>query len=464
MAPSSDRLRWWRLARGIGRLGVDHRHHHRKKRGDDDVSRQADGSGSPLPPTRPRRRRGATSRSPSRRSASPRRHRGARPVRGPPARPELRGYGQRQLGDRVLSCASRLPNGSGRRPACARSSPVADSGGVGSQAAGQRVPPGSLIAPSFPRPERIHEPRARRQDQEGEDRCSIPSASTSRKTGSTPTRSPPARRAALPMTAPARAAAAQLDPPPRRAAGGLRGDRPLSPPARARAGRGRDRLLQGEPARGARRFAEGCGRLAKTDRIAQDARCQRDAEMLARMGAALALEAQVPTPQNLCELKDLLTARRALARDLARERTRTPTSALLRRLARARERLLLGQIATLDAEIAARIAADPGLARARRSFAPFPASGRSPPPSSSSTCPSSAASAGPRPRAWPASPRSPGSRASPTARRTSAAAARTCAARSTCRRWWPCAATQTSRSRRSAWPPAESLRRSSSPA
>ena len=81
------------------------------------------------------------------------------------------------------------------------------------------------------------------------------------------------------------------------------------------------------------------------------------------MGAALALEAQVPTPQNLCELKDLLTARRALARDLARERTRTPTSALLRRLARARERLLLGQIATLDAEIAARIAADPGLAR-----------------------------------------------------------------------------------------------------
>jgi len=105
----------------------------------------------------------------------------------------------------------------------------------------------------------------------------------------------------------------------------------------------------------ARRFAEGCGRLAKTDRI--------DAEMLARMGAALALEAQVPAPQNLCELKDLLTARRALARDLARERTRTPRSALLRRLAAARERLLLGQMAVLDAEIAARIAADPGLAR-----------------------------------------------------------------------------------------------------
>jgi transposase len=105
----------------------------------------------------------------------------------------------------------------------------------------------------------------------------------------------------------------------------------------------------------ARRFAEGCGRLAKTDRI--------DAEMLARMGAALALEAQEPTPQSLSDLKDLLTARRALARDLARERTRTPPSALLRRLAAARERLLLGQIAVVDAEIAARIAADPGLAR-----------------------------------------------------------------------------------------------------
>ena len=105
----------------------------------------------------------------------------------------------------------------------------------------------------------------------------------------------------------------------------------------------------------ARRFAEGCGRLAKTDRI--------DAQMLARMGAALALEAQDPAPQSLCELEDLLTARRALARDLARERTRTPSSALLRRLAAARERLLLGQVAVLDAEIAARIAADPGLAR-----------------------------------------------------------------------------------------------------
>ncbi|MCC0067253.1 MAG: IS110 family transposase [Rhodovulum sp.] len=105
----------------------------------------------------------------------------------------------------------------------------------------------------------------------------------------------------------------------------------------------------------ARRFAESCGRLAKTDRI--------DAEMLARMAAALALEAQPAAPENLRALKDLLAARRALARDLARERTRTPANALLGRLARARERLLVGQLAALDAGIAARIAADPGLAR-----------------------------------------------------------------------------------------------------
>lgn len=117
----------------------------------------------------------------------------------------------------------------------------------------------------------------------------------------------------------------------------------------------------------ARRFAEGCGKLAKTDRV--------DAAMLARMGAALALAGQEPRPEKLTELKGLLTARRALARDRARERTRLQAAAgaLLRRLAAARVRLLKDQLARLDAELAAGIAADPVLARRAEILASIPA-------------------------------------------------------------------------------------------
>ena len=50
----------------------------------------------------------------------------------------------------------------------------------------------------------------------------------------------------------------------------------------------------------ARRFAEATGRLAKTDRI--------DAQMLARMRAALALEPQPAVSENLHDLRELPTA------------------------------------------------------------------------------------------------------------------------------------------------------------
>lgn len=120
----------------------------------------------------------------------------------------------------------------------------------------------------------------------------------------------------------------------------------------------------------ARRFAEGCGRLAKTDRI--------DAAMLARMGAALALTGQEPQPESLRALKDLVAARRALANDLARERTRlqATASALLRRLAGTRVRLLERQLAALDAAIAAGIAADQGLARRAEILVSIPSIGQ----------------------------------------------------------------------------------------
>ena len=63
------------------------------------------------------------------------------------------------------------------------------------------------------------------------------------------------------------------------------------------------------------------------------------------MAAALALEAQPAAPEHLRALKDLLAARRALARDLARERTRTPANALLGRLEPAALVLYAGSIA-----------------------------------------------------------------------------------------------------------------------
>jgi len=107
----------------------------------------------------------------------------------------------------------------------------------------------------------------------------------------------------------------------------------------------------------ARRFAESCGRLAKTDRI--------DAAMLARMGAVLGLPAQDPRSERLQDLRELLVARRALTQDLAGEKTRAAATPLplLRRQIAARRKLLERQIAALDEAIAVGVAADPALAR-----------------------------------------------------------------------------------------------------
>lgn len=55
--------------------------------------------------------------------------------------------------------------------------------------------------------------------------------------------------------------------------------------------------------RQARRFCEGTGQLAKTDRV--------DAAMLAKMGALLELEADQPKSETLHDLKQLATARLA---------------------------------------------------------------------------------------------------------------------------------------------------------
>jgi transposase len=77
--------------------------------------------------------------------------------------------------------------------------------------------------------------------------------------------------------------------------------------------------------RQARRFCEGAGQLAKTDRV--------DAAMLAKMGSLLELKADQPKSKTLHDLKQLATARQALIKDrtAAKARLSATTHSLLSR-------------------------------------------------------------------------------------------------------------------------------------
>ena len=90
-----------------------------------------------------------------------------------------------------------------------------------------------------------------------------------------------------------------------------------------------DRQLQGQLAahgvpfarinpKQARRFAEGVGQLAKTDKV--------DAALLARMGSLLDLEAERPRAKNANDLKDIATARQALIKDRTAAKARAQTA------------------------------------------------------------------------------------------------------------------------------------------
>lgn len=74
----------------------------------------------------------------------------------------------------------------------------------------------------------------------------------------------------------------------------------------------------------ARRFAQAIGRLAKTDSV--------DAKMLARMGVVLDLNPQGVEGEDVHDLRELLTARRALVKDQITAKTRlaTATNRLIR--------------------------------------------------------------------------------------------------------------------------------------
>jgi transposase len=109
--------------------------------------------------------------------------------------------------------------------------------------------------------------------------------------------------------------------------------------------------------RQARRFAEGTGILAKTDRV--------DASMLARMGALLEMKADEPTRKIIRDIKDMETARQALIRDrtAAKARLSVATLPLLRRQASLRLRQIERNLAEVDAAIETTIRADTELSR-----------------------------------------------------------------------------------------------------
>lgn len=93
----------------------------------------------------------------------------------------------------------------------------------------------------------------------------------------------------------------------------------------------------------ARRFAQASGKLAKTDRV--------DCEMLAKMGAALQLMPKPFTAENLYDLKELLSARRALIKDrtAAKARKATVINALIKQQLEKRLRQIKNDIAKIDA-------------------------------------------------------------------------------------------------------------------
>ncbi|MBL4600819.1 MAG: IS110 family transposase [Rhizobiaceae bacterium] len=97
--------------------------------------------------------------------------------------------------------------------------------------------------------------------------------------------------------------------------------------------------------RQARRFAEGTGTLAKTDRV--------DAAMLARMGSLLELKADKPKSETLHNLKELGTTRQALIKDrtAAKARQRIAIHPLLKKQINRRMQQVERDLAQIDTAI-----------------------------------------------------------------------------------------------------------------
>lgn len=108
--------------------------------------------------------------------------------------------------------------------------------------------------------------------------------------------------------------------------------------------------------RQARRFCEGSGQLAKTDRV--------DAAMLAKMGALLELKADLPRTEPLHDLKQLATARQGLIKDrtAAKARLAATTHELLSKQIKRRLKQIERDLSQVAATIDAIVHADQDLA------------------------------------------------------------------------------------------------------
>ncbi|WP_239995066.1 IS110 family transposase [Rhodosalinus sediminis] len=120
----------------------------------------------------------------------------------------------------------------------------------------------------------------------------------------------------------------------------------------------------------ARRCAEASRMRAKTDAI--------DAHVLARMGAALALEPDRSVSENSCELRDLQVARTGLVKERTRLRNRGQAQGnrVLKRQTRTRLALVERRIEDPDAEIAKRTAGNEAMARKREILRSIPGLGQ----------------------------------------------------------------------------------------
>ena len=120
----------------------------------------------------------------------------------------------------------------------------------------------------------------------------------------------------------------------------------------------------------ARRFAQACGRRAKTDAI--------DAGMLAKMGAAFELRPTALPSLQQRQLRKLQLGRWSRVQERTGIRNRLPNiqSALLRRQARNRLRQVEREREALEAEIVERIQADAELARIDRILTSIPSVSR----------------------------------------------------------------------------------------
>ena len=152
--------------------------------------------------------------------------------------------------------------------------------------------------------------------------------------------------------------------------------------------------------RQARRFAQAAGKLAKTDRC--------DALMLARMGAALELEPNLPVSPTVETMKELVNARHALVKDRVAglNRQAVAVSTLIKRQLAQRLRQIDSQIEAIDKRLKTLRKADAEVSQRFDILTSIPSFGEGTANVLMVETPELGVSTISRPQVWSASPRS----------------------------------------------------------